>query len=114
MHDLKNFFVANQCFVIIVVAAREENANCLGRTFFCFAKCLDATHARQFLRRNYYVDRSFSKRVQSFGTAGGTMHRIAISEPGTEVVQGALFAVQQKYLRFDLVKRQNRPSGCYV
>jgi hypothetical protein len=42
------------------------------------------------------------------------MHRIAISEPGTEVVQGALFAVQQKYLRFDLVKRQNRLSGGYV
>ena len=41
-----------------------------------------------------YVDRGFDQGVESFTAAGGTMHRIAVAEPGTEIVQSALLTMQ--------------------
>lgn len=55
--------------------------------------------------RNDYVDRSFDQGVESFASAGGTMHRIAVAEPGTEIVQSALLTMQYQYLCSEFVQR---------
>ena len=114
MHDLEYFLIANHCFEVVVVPAREKNADGVGRTFFGFSQRLYAAHAGQLQRRNNDVNRSLCQRVQSFGAARCTMHRIAIIKTGTQVIQRPLLAVQYKHLRSDLFRRQNRFSGSYV
>ena len=55
--------------------------------------------------RNNHVDRSFDQGVESFASAGGTMHRIAVAEPGTEIIQSALLTMQYQHLCFVFVQR---------
>ena len=85
-----------------------------GERFLGFTQCLEAAHAGQLLRGDNDIDWCFDERVQSLAAAGSAMHRIAIAKPGAQVVQGALLAMQQQYLCFELVQRHLLPPKPYV
>ena len=81
--DLEHFLVADERFDAIAGIAGEQDADRVGGAFLGFAQRFDAAHAGEVLCGDDDVDRRFAERRQTFGTAGRTMHGIAIAESRT-------------------------------